>query len=102
MNPREAPTDAPEAIALPPQSSRLWFWLFATTVIDLGTVVVFRHFACGCHFHPEALAVSLLIPAWAFWMLLRARRPDERILAWLSFLMAAGWMGMSIWLNGFV
>jgi hypothetical protein len=58
--------NSPSTIPLSrPISRRLSIWIIVTIVFPLALLIAYPAFICGCHFHPEALWISIPPIAWA-------------------------------------
>lgn len=78
-----------------PHSSRWKERLAVTIAVVAAFFLLFPATICGCHFHPEALAVSLVPIAWGLFALVTYRDRKEQIVGWTAFGFAlfSAWAG---------
>jgi hypothetical protein len=82
------PTDASLPVLKPDRWMQLLTWTIAINV-----VCFFLHEAliCGCHFHPEALAVALVAFLWGLYPFFFYRTRREHIVGYLAIGLSALW-----------
>ena len=71
-------------------------YAFVTVMIFGLSALLFPMMICGCHFHAIAVFPTLLPLIWSVRLLVSYKSSLGRIGAWISFLVACGWLWIGI------
>lgn len=73
--------------------------LAITLVLQFATLALFSATICGCHFHAEALCVTLIPFVWGLVVIRFAITTAERAVAYFNALLMIAWIVLSWQVN---
>lgn len=76
-------------------SSKWGVMLAITLVLQFATLALFSATICGCHFHAEALCVTLIPFIWGLVVIRFAITTAERAVAYFNALLMIAWIVLS-------
>ena len=82
-----------------PTADRTRRWVWTTLALQVGVLVAYPAFVCGCHFNYAALVLGMIPVGWAGFTLFASRSWKERAVAFVNALLIVPWLLLAWHLN---